>query len=216
MKHVALVALVLSMSAGAFGAAAPPAHEGFGGIWVLNRDRGDLPGAPTGTDASGQGGGRRGGGFGGRGGRGGGGGEFGGQGGRGGRGRGQQTDPARRQAMTNYLRTSMEASKQLTIVVHDTSVSITDLEGRVLSLKTDNKKIEERAENGLIKLTRKARWDDDALVHQVDFEDGTSIIRRYELSPGGTQLQFSTTIERLWGGRSTPLLRLYERPVEPK
>jgi len=118
--------------------------------------------------------------------------------------------------MTNYLRTAMEASKQLTIVVHDTSVSITDLEGRVLSLKTDNKKIEERAENGLIKLTRKARWDGDALVHQVDFEDGTSIVRRYELSPGGTQLQFSTTVERLWGGRSTPLLRIYERPVEPK
>lgn len=114
-----------------------------------------------------------------------------------------------------YVRTAMEASHQLTIVVHDDSVSMTDAEGRMLSLKTDNKKIEERAQNGLVKLTRKARWDGEVLVYEVAVENGPTLIRRYELSPGGTQLQVSTKIEGMRGSRPVTLVREYERPVEP-
>ena len=210
MKRIVFLTIAAIAATGAFAAAGPPAHEGFGGIWVLNRDRGDAPGVPNAPEAAGPEGGRRGGRFGGRGG-------FGRRGGSGGRDAGgQEEDLARRQATANYVRTAMEASKQLTIVVHGDSVTVTDAEGRVLSLKTDNKKIEERAENGLVKLSRKARWDGDALVLEVDVENGPSIVRRYELSPGGTQLQISTKAERLRGGTPANLVRLYERPVEPR
>jgi len=221
VASVAILAIVTGGAGGAILAAAPPVHEGFGGIWVLNRDRGDAPGTPTSPEARGEGGGRRGGGRGG----GGGGGRGGGRGGRGrfgGQGgadaSGQEQDLGRREAIMNYMRTAMEASRQLTVVVHEdgVSVSITDAEGRVQSLKTDNKKIDERAENGLVKLSRKARWEGDALVSEIDIESGPAVVRRYELSPGGTQLEVSTTINRFRGGNPTKLLRIYDRPVEPR
>jgi hypothetical protein len=213
-QAASLVVLTL-VTGGAFLAAAPPVHEGFGGIWVLNRDRGDAPGTPNVPDARGEGSGRRGGGRGG-GGRGGGrGGGFGGRGG-GSEAAGQEEALARREAIMNYMRTSMEASRQLTIVVHENAVTITDAEGRVQSLKTDNKKIEERAGNGLVKLSRKARWEGDALVSEIDIEGGPAVVRRFELSPGGTQLEVSTTVNGFRGGNPTKLLRMYDRPVEPR
>jgi len=200
-------------------AAAPPVHERFGGIWVLNRDRGDAPGTPNVPDARGEGSGRRGGGGGGFGGGGGGGGRggrghFGGRGGA--DGSGHEEDLARREAVMAYMRTAMEASKQLTIVVHEDAVNITDAEGRVQSLKTDNKKTEERAENGLVKLSHKARWEGDVLISEIDIESGPTIVRRYELSPGGTQLQVSSAINGFRGGSPIKLLRMYDRPVEPR
>jgi hypothetical protein len=197
-------------------AAAPPVHEGLGGIWVLNRDRGDAPGMPNAPNVGGNGddrrGGNRGGGGagGGRGGRG----RFGGRGGA--DASGQQEDFGRRQAVMNYMRAAMEASRQVTIVLHEDTVSITDAEGRVQSLKTDNKKIEERAENGLVKLSRRARWEGDVLVSEIDIETGPTIIRRYEVSPGGTQLQVATAINGGRGGTPSKLLRMYDRPVEPR
>jgi hypothetical protein len=216
IQQAASLAILALITGGAFLAAAPPVHEGFGGIWVLNRDRGDAPGTPNVPDARGEGSGRRGGG---RGGGGGGGGRGGGghPGGRGGADTGgQEQDLGRREAIMNYMRTAMEASRQLTIVVHEDAVSITDAEGRVQSLKTDNKKIEERAENGLVKLSHKARWEGDVLVSEIDIESGPTVVRRYELSPGGTQLQVSTTINGFRGGNPTKLLRVYDRPIEPR
>jgi hypothetical protein len=211
MKQLTLVVVLLSIFAGAFGAAAPLATEGFGGVWVLNRDRGDAPGVPNSPDASEPEGGRSGGGrLGGRGGRGGRGGEF----GRGGRdGSGSENAAARRQAMANYMRESMEASKQLTVVVREGSITITDADGHVLALKTDGKKTEERTGNGLLKLSRRAYWDGDKLVHEVEIERGAKIVRSYELSPGGTQLQLTTKVENA-RGRPMSLLRVYERPVD--
>jgi hypothetical protein len=240
MKPITHVASLVSLfvlaigTGGAFVAAAPPVppvpplpvvHDGFGGIWVLNRDRGDAPGSPNapnvGDDGSGRGGGNRGAGGGGgrrRGGGGGGGGR--GSYGGGGRGRedgaGHEEQLGRREAIIDYMRAATEASRQLTIVVHEDAVSITDAEGRVQSLKTDNKKIEERAENGLVKLSRKARWEGDVLVYETDVESGPTVVRRYELSPGGTQLQVSTAINGFRGGNPTKLVRMYDRPVEPR
>jgi hypothetical protein len=213
-QATALVVLTL-VTGGAILGAAPPVHEGFGGIWVLNRDRGDAPGTSSVPDARGEGSGGRGGGHGGGGGGGGrGGGHAGGRGG--GESAGQEEELGRREAITNYMRTSMEASRQLTIVVHEDGVNITDAEGRVQSWKTDNKKFEERAENGLVKLSRKTRWEGDVLVSEIDIESGPAIVRRYELSPGGTQLEVSTTINGFRGGSPTKLLRMYDRPVEPR
>jgi hypothetical protein len=217
IASVAILAIVVIVTGGAFLAAAPPVHEGFGGIWVLNRDRGDAPGTPNLPDArgGGEGRGRRGGGGGGgRGGSGGGRGGFGGRGGAG--GSGHEEDLGRREAMMDYMHSAMEASKQLTIVVHEDAVTITDAEGRVQSLKTDNKKTEERAENGLVKLSRKARWEGEVLVSEIDIESGPAIVRRYELSPGGTQLQVSSAINGSRGGSPIKLLRMYDRPVEPR
>src|SRR5262249_19316678 len=112
------------------GSTAP--HAGIGGIWVLNRNLGDAPAPGTSEDGSNEGRrqGRRGGG------RGGGGVAGGiGRGGFGGYGGGQQSeaaredDMARRQAMMNYIRTFSDAPKQLTVVVHENAVSMTDDDG---------------------------------------------------------------------------------------
>ena len=151
------------------------------------------------------------GGFGGRmGGRGGGRGGYGG-----GRGAAQQQDDGRQQAIGDYVRTQMtDVSKQLTIVVHDASVSLTDADGRVVSLQTDDKKVDERAQNGLVKLSRKSHWDGSTLVSEVNIENGPKITRNYKLSPGGTQLTITTSIDR--GGRPVNLTHVYERPVESK
>ena len=185
-------------------------HEAFGGIWAINRDLGDAPGAATVPGDAGGSGRREGpGGGGGRMGRG-------GQG-RGGGGRGDgagSENLGQREAIGDYVRTSMESSKQLTIVVHDASVSITDAEGRVTALATDGKKISSRAQNGLVKITQKNHWDNGVLVSEIEIENGPKIVRNYALSPGGTQLRISTTADG--SGPKFNLTRVYERPVEPK
>jgi hypothetical protein len=186
-------------------------HQALAGIWVLNRDLGDAPATTAAPEGSSEG--RRGAGGGGGGGGRGGGRRMGGGGGRGyGRSGNQaEEDLGRRQAIADYVRASMDDSKQLTIVVHDTSVSITDVDGQVLVLQTNDKKIEERAGNGLVKLARKSRWDGDTLVSEIDVDNGPKIVRNYALSPGGTQLSITTTIDR--GGRPVKATHVYERPI---
>jgi len=186
-------------------------HEALGGAWELNLDRGDLPGGATGFDGRGRG--RRGAGRGGRGG-----GDRGGGGGGQGRGvvdpKAREEDAARRQALENYVSAATMATKRMTIVIHDGSVSITDADGRVQTFPTDNKKIDGRAGNGLIKLTTKNHWDGATLICEAEVEFGPKIVRTFALSPGGTELHLTTTVE----GQAQPisLLRLYERPFEAK
>jgi hypothetical protein len=185
-------------------------HQALGGIWVLNRDRGDAPAPLSGPDSADEGGRRSGGGR-----------VSGGMGrGGGGRGRGfegqapREDDIAKRQAIMKYVRAATESPKQLTIVVHDASVNITDVDGGVLLLQTDDKKIDERAENGLIKLSKKSHWDGATLVSETDIDAGPKIVRSYALSPGGTEMRLTTTVSGQ--GRPVNLLRLYERPVESR
>jgi hypothetical protein len=121
---------------------------------------------------------------------------------------------ARRRAIMNYVRAATESPKQLTIVVHDASVSITDVDGRTQLLQTDDRKIDERAENGLIKLSKKNHWDGATLVSEIDIAGGPKIVRTYALSPGGTEMRLATTVSGQ--GHPTNLLRLYERPVESR
>jgi hypothetical protein len=185
-------------------------HQDVAGVWSLNHDRSAPPGGTPSYDPADRGSGgfnrRRGSGAGG----GFGGGGFGGRGGQ--RADGQQPDRDRMQAMANYIRRLFEASSMLTIVIHDSSVSVTDAEGRVQMLDTTDKKSDERAENGYIKFTRKTHWDGNALVSEIDVDNGPKIERRFELSEGGSELRVSTTMSGGRGGKRT-LTQVYERPL---
>ena len=193
-------------------------HEALGGIWVLDRNRGSLPGAESSTDDGGDR--RRSGGGGGYGGRRGGGGGFGGGFGGGQRGGGgrQMVDPERMRAIGEFIRSATAASTRLTIVVHESSVAITDADGATVTVPTDDKKVEERAENGLVRLTRKSRWEGPTLVSEIEIEQGPKIERRYELSPAGTELDIKTKISGGFGGRGAgsdgTITKIYERPLE--
>ena len=187
----------------------PASREGLGGIWVLNRNLGDTPPTGTSDDGSerGRGQGRRGGGRGMGGGRGG----F-GRGGREGSDEQREDDMARRQATMNYVRSFSASPKQLTIVVHPEAVSITDADGGVLTLQTNDKKVDERAENGLVKLSRKNHWDGSTLVSEIEIENGPKILRTFALSPGGTRLEVTTSVTG--GARPMKFTRVYERPLD--
>jgi hypothetical protein len=174
---------------------------------VLNLDRGDLATAPSGLDGRSA---RRGGGPGGPGGR------------RGGGGQGPAPiDPrareeaaARQRALADYVNAATIASKRLTIVVNDASVIITEADGRVQHLPTDNKKIDTRAGNGLIKLFTRNHWDGATLICEFQVELGPRIVRSYSLSPGGTELRLTTQVEGQ--GQPLSLLRIYERPFDSR
>lgn len=231
---IAATALVVSARAIPLRAQAAPeggAHHAFGGIWVISPDaqlRGPdtasvPPGGSEGGRRRGGGGGRGGGGYGGGGGgRGGGyggggggygGGGFGGGGGRGG-GRGEGS-AEERQAMANYSRTLLQPAKQMTIVPHDTSLAIAYDDGRTLTLEATNKKVSGRAENGFVKYTRKSRWDGEAMLSEVEVENGPKFDEKYEVIAEGTQLRVSITANGS-GGKDAErtITHVYERPVE--
>ena len=126
--------------------------------------------------------------------------------------RAREEEAARRQALADYVSAATIATKRLTIVVHDASVSLTDADGRVQTLPTDNKKIDGRAGNGLIKLFTRNHWDGATLVCEAEVEFGPRIVRTFALSPGGTQLLLTTTVEGQ--GQPLSLLRFYERPFD--
>ena len=104
----------------------------------------------------------------------------------------------------------------MTIVVHEASLSIAYDDGRTLTLETSNKKVSGRAENGFVKLTRKSRWEGDALVSQVEIENGPKFEEKYEVIADGAELRVSVTTEG-GGGRGgsdgkRTILHVYERP----
>jgi hypothetical protein len=196
-------------------------HAGFGGIWVISSDpslRG--PDAATVPDAAGGGSGRRGGRNGG-GGRPGGGGSYGGRGGGygggSGSGRGGRSEEGmdEREAILNYSRTLLQPAKQMTIVPHQDSLAIAYEDGRTLTLETTNKKVSGRAENGFVKVSRKSKWVEDALVSEVEIENGAKFVEKYEVVAEGTQLRVSITAEGS-GGRGgddkRTITHVYERP----
>ena len=90
-------------------------------------------------------------------------------------------------------------------------------DGARVTLQTDNRKVDERAENGLVKLTRKSQWDGLTPVSEVEMDKGPSLERKYELSPGGTELHVSTTVSGRFGGGGGKrvIVQVYERPEEP-
>lgn len=170
-------------------------RQGFGGTWVLDLDRGDLPVAPSGLDGRGRGGrGRPG-------------------------GAGLPMDPktveeemARRQALANWVTAATIATKRLSFVIGDSAVTITDADGRVQNLPTDNKKIDGRAGNGLIKLFTRNHWDGNTLICEAEVDLGPRVVHTFALSPGGTELRVTTTVQGQ--GEPVNLLRFYERPFD--
>jgi hypothetical protein len=101
--------------------------------------------------------------------------------------------------MFNYMRSLNQPVDRMTVVLHDSTVSMAYSDGRTVSLQTDDKKVEERAENGLVKLKQKSHWDGQALVTDIEIDNGPKIERRYELSPGSTELHITQTVN---GGMS--------------
>lgn len=113
----------------------------------------------------------------------------------------------------SYVRVLNEPSARLTVVVNDKRFGVTDAEGRVTTLQLDGKKVEERVENGLLKISRKTRWEGPAVVTEIELDGGNKLERRYELSPGGTELHVTTKMSGGRGGTRTTLF-LYERPPQ--
>ena len=113
----------------------------------------------------------------------------------------------------------MMPSGRLTIVVQGAAVSIVEANGARLMLAGDDKKVEDRAGNGLVKLTRKSHWDGSTLVQEIDIDGGPKVERRYEVSPGGSELRISTTVKGGFGGRGGraggAIDQVYGRPEEP-
>jgi hypothetical protein len=121
--------------------------------------------------------------------------------------------------MTNYVRMLTGASPHLTIVVHESSVTITYDDGARLTLETDNRKVSDRAENGLVKLSRKSRWDGQTLVSEIEIDNGPKLEQKYELSPDGLELRIATTTNgggfggRGGDSRKRVITHTYERPL---
>ncbi len=226
---VVALALALALPGLSIRAAQTPStgdpHAAFGGIWVISPDsqlRGpDTASVPSGgSEGRRRGGGGGGGGGGGRGGGrgyGGGGGGYGGGGGgggsRGGGGRGGEGNIEEHEAIATYAHTLVQPVKQMTIVPHEGSLAIAYDDGRTLTLEATNKKVSGRAENGFVKLTRKSRWMDAAMISDVEIENGPKLEEKYEVIAEGTQLRVSITAEG-GGSDKRTITHVYERPGE--
>jgi hypothetical protein len=206
--------------AAAQAAAAPPATStmpaDLSGHWELNVQQSERPGQAAG--APGEGGEGRGGyGGGGRGGYGGGGGRggFGGMGGRhggyggGGRGSGGESETTREQ-----MRQVMQAARTLLIVQHANDLSITDDEGRVVTLKPDGNKVKEQQGGG--NLERKTKWDGRSLVTEMKLEGGTKVTQTYTKVDEGLQLIVSTKVEGGRIPRAMEFKRVYDQALQSK
>lgn len=117
-------------------------------------------------------------------------------------------------AIMGYVNRLMEAPKTITMVIHETSVAIAEAQGGTLTLQTDNREVDERAENGLVRVSRKSRWSGSALVSEIEIDNGPTIERRYELSPGGSELHVSTRTVGGRGGDNRAVTHIYERPLQ--
>jgi len=82
-------------------------------------------------------------------------------------------------AAGTFIRGLGVPSARLTIVAEAAAVSITDLKGRSQAIHTDGRAVEEKAENGLVTLERKARWDGGTLAITLATKDGPKLERRY-------------------------------------
>ena len=97
-------------------------------------------------------------------------------------------------------------------------MSIAYDDGRTLTLEATNKKVSGRAENGFVKLTRKSKWEGDALLSHVEIENGPKFDEKYEVIADGAELRVSVTTEG--GGRGgsdgkRTVMHVYERPASP-
>lgn len=191
---------------------APPSSvPNLAGRWELNVQASDPP--PEATGASGEGDeGRRGGGApGGRGGGGTGGGMGRGGGGMGGDpGRGVESQKS--SAVREEMRRVLEAPRLLLIVQHEASLSLTDEEGRVLSLKPDAVKVKEQRAGSTTERT--TRWDGRSLVTSTKLSGGAKVTQTFTKIAEGLQLLVVTKVE---GGRTQgpmEIKRVYDQALQ--
>ncbi len=183
------------------------------GVWLLNRDRSDNPQGRLAPEERGEGGqpagrgGRPGGGMG----RPGGGGGFGGRGGGSGSRGGAQSRPDREQMarMQAAMQDLLSAPNRMTVVQDGSDVLFTYDDGRVMRLIPDGEKHAGIAGNG-IQVERRARWDGDLLIAEIQVPSGVKIVQTYDAPFEVGQLIVTTTLE---GGRlpkERTLRRVYD------
>jgi hypothetical protein len=88
----------------------------------------------------------------------------------GGRRGGFEEDPDEAARMRETLRMLLDAPEQIVITTQDRAVVVTSRDGRVQHLRADGKKVDETTAGGL-RLERKTKWDDDALVSEFKVKD---------------------------------------------
>ncbi len=165
------------------------------GVWTIDKDSSDVPGAadrgdrpPMGGPGGGMGG--PGGGMGGRGGMGG--------GMPGGTSGGGRRDPEEMRRARGLLLDLSRPPERLTIVHDGAAVILTSDDGRSVKLVVDGKEQERLTGDGVIK--GKARWDGDTLRVEEKIQDGPKVVRTYFASSDRRRLVVATRIEPGGGG----------------
>jgi hypothetical protein len=195
------------LRAGQAAAAEMPAPN-LAGRWELNVQASDPPRADAVSPGEG-GEDRRGGGGRGGGGRGGGmGGRGGGMGGGGMGGGGSKESETAREEMRRVL----EAPRVLLIVQHDATLSLTDEQGRVTSLKPDGTKIKEQSAGTTIERT--TRWDGRSLVTTTKLSSGAKVTQTFTKIAEGLQLVVSTKLEGGRMGNPMEFKRVYDQAFQ--
>jgi hypothetical protein len=174
------------------------------GAWELDRQASSPTPAGLGPDAEGHGryGGPGGGGHGG--GRGGGRGGFGGPGmggtggGRPGGPDGQQPDKQEMQRMRDLAHELLTSPTRLIINQDGQLVTLTDDEGHVRRFTANNKGEKHQLTSGTV--DTKTRWQDGALVMEIEIPHGMKLSRRYELLAAADARQLIVTTEIKGGG----------------
>ena len=209
MKNVTHFALSIVLS-GVLGCASSSAsHPDLSGKWKLNEAQSETPRDKMREMRGGRGGrGGFGGGMGG--GRGGWGGGVMGPGGGGRRGRwGGGRDGGMRgegSGERGRLREMLAAPETLEITQQGDAVTLRSDDGSVHSFHVTGKRESNQFEG--MDVSTKARWKDQKMIIESDFEEGPSVTDVYELSPDGRQLIDKVTIE---GRMRMTLRRVYDR-----
>ncbi len=207
MHYPKIVALLCLGSIGPLTTLHQDPHPSLAGVWKLNEERSDKPG-DRGANRSGGGFGRGGGGFGGRGGMGGrggrGGGGRGGMGGEG-NGRGGEESGADRQVVMGLVR----PVQRFTITQSDSSITITDVEGKTRYLVPDGKKKKEHSlDEGEFEI--KTKWKGDKLVVEQDLDHGPSLKQTFRLDGETHQLILEVEVQGERMPRPIEVRRVYD------
>lgn len=118
-------------------------------------------------------------------------------------------DPLGATKVRNALRTAIDAAVQLRIAQTGRTVTLTDADGRTLSVVPDGR--ETRHEQGGVPFTIASHWKAPILTITREYEDGTTMTESFASFAGPRQLVATTTIHnRRIAGESITLRRVYE------
>ncbi len=177
----------------------PAAQTNMAGAWELNREASSPTPAGIGPDPGAGGhGGHPGGGRGGFGGPG-----MGGMGGHGGPGgAGTQPDKQEMQRMRDLTHEVLVAPTRLVISQDGDVVSFTDDEGRVRRYTANGKEERHQLTSGTVET--KTRWEDGALVMELEIPHGMKLSRHFAVAVAGDAKQLVVSTEIAGGDRGSP------------